>query len=65
MVSRSPQKFMLRKEIVTTPPAGPRFAPCRVLVHKYPTGPTLEKARLAEGDPPPERAVLKPWPPQT
>ncbi len=64
MVSRSPKAYMQRKGIVPTFLPGPRFSPCGLLVHQYPTGPTLEKASLAEGNPPPDRAVLKPWPPQ-
>ena len=64
-ISRSPQEFLKRKGIEPTFTPGPRFSPCDLLVHQYDTGQTLEKARLAEGCPPPARAQLKPWPPQT
>jgi hypothetical protein len=63
MTSRSPQEFLRRKGLVSTVTPGPRFSPCALLVHKYGTGPTPLKASLAEGDPPPDRAALKPWTP--
>ena len=62
-ISRSPQEFLKRKCSVPTYRPGPRFDPCGLLVHKYPTGFTVAKSTLAEGDPPPERAVFKDWSP--
>ena len=65
MVSRSPLAFLKRKGIVPTFRPRPRFAPDGLLVHQYDTGFTLEKSRLAEGDPPPDRADFRDWsPPQ-
>ena len=61
MISRSPQEFLRRKGLVETHRPGPRFAPRDILVHKYETGQTPEKQRIAEGDPPPDRPFIKPW----
>jgi hypothetical protein len=65
MVSRSPLRFLQRKELVQTFRQRPRFDPDGLLVHQYDTGFSVEKSRLAEGDPPPDRADFRDWSPPT
>lgn len=62
-VSRNPSLYMARKRFWTLQGSVPRFSPCQMRIHRYVTGNTIEKATIAEGNPAPDRAVIKPWPP--
>jgi hypothetical protein len=62
-VSRSPMLYLNRKGLRPASGLGPRFTTDRLLIHRYETGSTECKAQLAEGDPPPDRAGIFPWPP--
>lgn len=51
MPSRSPLAYQKRKQLRPTEldaPA-PRFSPDELLVHKYPTGKTIDKLEASEG----------------
>ena len=65
--SRSARAFLERKGLVQTRryPV-PRLAPYKMLVHSIPLETPLPSPSLqvdAEGDPPPDRGNLAPWPP--
>lgn len=61
--SRSVLEFMRRHGLVPTPKPGARLSPAELLINKYETGNTEEKAQLAMGPNPPDNAGTFPWPP--
>jgi hypothetical protein len=64
MPSRSPFAFQRRKRLRSLNwPARPRLSPDELLIHKYPTGKTVQKLEAAEGDPAPDRAKIVSWSP--
>jgi hypothetical protein len=63
-VSRNPLEYLKRKgQVPVSPDYRPRFSPCLLRIHSYPTGSTVQKAALAEGGGgAPDRAWFYPWP---
>jgi len=51
MPSRSPFAYQRRKQLRSTEldAPSPRFSPDELLIHKYPTGKTIDKLEASEG----------------
>jgi len=63
MISRNPEQFLKRKQILPTYRSGSRLDTGHLLVHQFPTGPTEEDNLRGEGCPAPDRPLLKDFTP--